>query len=84
MTLKLTNNVTKKEYEFNVEDKNDSRLYYSFEVELEDEMDAGEYDYQLYDDDEIVAHGLCQIGFYTNNNVIYTGNTHTYTQYNSN
>lgn len=82
MTLKLTNNVTKKEYEFNVEDKNDSRLYYSFEVELEDGMDDGEYDYQLYDDDEIVAHGICQIGDYVPQHTIYDNNNQGYTQYN--
>lgn len=81
MTLKLVNNVTKKEYEFEVTDENDSRLYWHFEdLELEENMDDGEYDYLLYDDEELVAQGLCQIGEYTPEHSQYE-NDNNYKQY---
>lgn len=86
MTLKLVNNVSKKEYEFNVTDVGDSKMYYHFEnFTLEDGMDDGEYNYFLFDnDDNLVAQGLVQIGNYVPQNTItYENNKTTYKQYNS-
>ena len=86
MVLKLTNNVSKKTYEYAVNDLNDSKLYYHFDnFVLEDNMDDGEYGYELFDDDEkMVAKGLLQIGLYTSENKVYSENVKTYKQYNSN
>lgn len=86
MVLKLTNNVSKKTYEYTVIDLEDSTLYYHFNnFVLEDNMDEGEYGYELFDDDEkMVAQGLLQIGLYTSENKVYSENVKTYKQYNSN
>lgn len=86
MLLKFINNVSKKEYQFNVTDMEDSKLYYHFEnFTLEDNMDDGEYDYLLFDnDDNLVAKGLVQIGDYVPENTkTYDNNKTTYKQYNS-
>lgn len=86
MTLKLTNNVSKKEYEYTVTDMEDSKMYYHFEnFVLDDNMDDGEYDYFLYDEENtVVAQGLCQIGDYEREETtIYDNNKPTYKQYNS-
>ena len=85
MTLKLRNNLTKVVYTFdNLEDKLTSRLFYTFDLTLQDGMDDGEYTYTLIDEDEhTVATGLVQIGDYTPNNNTYTAQTQNgYIQYN--
>lgn len=65
MILKLTNNVTKTEYEFEVEDKGTSNLFFDFDIVLNDGMADGEYTYKLYNEkDEEIATGLAQIGDY--------------------
>ena len=86
MVLKLTNNVSKKTYEYTVIDLEDSTLYYHFDnFVLEDNMDDGEYNYELFDENEkMVAQGLLQIGLYTSENKVYSENVKTYKQYNSN
>ena len=85
MTLKLFNNLTKKEYTFNnLDDKLTSRLWYTFDITLQPNMDDGEYTYTLYDEDNVIkATGLLQVGDYTPNNNTYTAQTHNgYIQYN--
>lgn len=65
MILKLINNVTKTEYEFEVEDKGTSNLFFEFDVVLYNGMADGEYTYKLYNEkDEEIATGLAQIGDY--------------------
>lgn len=84
MVLKLTNNVSKKTYEYSVNDLDDSILYYHFDnFVLEDNMDDGEYDYELFDDDEkMVAQGLLQVGNYESDHKVYSKETkQTYKQY---
>lgn len=84
MTLKLFNNVTKKEYTFgDLEDKLTSRLWYTFDITLQPGMDDGEYTYTLYDDQNVVkATGLLQVGDYKPNNNTYTAQTQNgYIQY---
>lgn len=79
------NNVTKKEYELtNLDDKLTSRLFYTFDITLEDGMDDGEYSYTLYDEQNVVkATGLLQVGDYKPQNNTYTAETHNgYIQYN--
>lgn len=84
MTLKLTHNVTKKEYTFDVTDANDSRLFYHFSTfQLTEVMNEGTYGYKLYDkDDKEVATGILQIGDYKNNTTQYTKQENGYKQYN--
>ena len=84
MKLVLKSNITKKTWEFTVSDRCDSRLFYHFQnFRLTEQMDDGEYDYELYEDTTLVAQGLLQIGDYENNNITtYTQNGNGYKQYN--
>ena len=86
MLLKLTNNLTKKVYEFdNLDDKLTSRIFYTFDIQLQEPMDDGEYTYDLYDADGLhKATGLLQIGDYTPENKTYSATTseNGYIQYN--
>lgn len=88
MIFRLENNVTKKKYEFTVEDIGDSTLYYHFNMSLVETVDDGEYNYWLYDDEEtnLLAQGICQIGNYqvpSGSTTTYNNNPKTeYIQYN--
>lgn len=65
MTLELTNNLTKnKTLLEGIEDKNNSTLFYSFDICLEGIYEDGEYTYRLLDGEEVKAMGLLQIGDY--------------------
>lgn len=65
MTLELTNNLTKnKTLLEGIEDKNNSTLFYSFDICLEGTYEDGEYTYRLLDGEEVKATGLLQIGDY--------------------
>ena len=65
MTLELTNNLTKnKTLLEGIEDKNNSTLFYSFDICLEGIYEDGEYTYRLLDGEEVKATGLLQIGDY--------------------
>ena len=72
MTFYLQNNVTKREYTYQVTDVNDSTLFYHFTLTLEDNMDEGEYTYRLFKDETQIAQGILQIGDYENNTKKYT------------
>lgn len=84
MTLKFKNNVSKKEYEFTVEDLDDTMMYYHFEnVQLPIGLSDGEYSYELYDaDNKLVAQGLAQIGSYVPENTKKYEKNNSYKQYN--
>lgn len=87
MTLELTNNLTKNSYEFTgITDELTSRLFYTFDITLQSDMDDGEYSYTLKTDDGVIkATGLLQIGEYKPNNNTYTAQTQNgYIQYQSN
>lgn len=65
MTLELTNNLTKNKTVLKgIEDKNNSTLFYSFDICLEGIYEDGEYTYRLLDGEEVKATGLLQIGDY--------------------
>lgn len=82
MLLQLTNQVTKKTYEFEVEELNTSRNYYNFNIELEEGMDDGEYKYILYDEFGVgVSDGTLQIGDYIENKIDYKQENNGYIQY---
>ena len=66
MKLELKNNVDKNIYTFEVDDIEDSAMFYHFTISLPSGIDDGEYNYYLYDEnDKLVAEGLVQIGSYT-------------------
>lgn len=85
MILKLYNNLTKKEETFTeIEDKLTSQLFYHIDLTLVDGMIDGEYTYELYDEDILVAQGLMQIGDYERDieeNKEYNDNKKTYIVY---
>lgn len=64
MILKLINNVTHKEYEIWNDVKGINGYYVYLNIILPDEMDDGEYNYQLIHKNQIIATGLLQIGKY--------------------
>lgn len=81
MVLKFENNVSKKEYEFQVTDKNLSQIWYNFDISLPEGMDDGEYTYTLYEGVTVLATGLVQIGDYVPNKVNYNKDKHEFIQY---
>lgn len=77
MTIRIENEVTHKIYNFeNLTDREDSRLFYHFDITLFEGMDDGIYDYTLLDeDDNVKATGLFAIGDFKAEKTEYTGNT---------
>lgn len=72
MLLKLINNLTKNTVNIGeIEDKLESNLFYTIDVELPDNITEGEYVYELYDNDMVVSRGLLQIGDYNAENKVY-------------
>lgn len=72
MLLKLINNLTKNTVNIGeIEDKLESNLFYTIDIELPDDMTEGEYVYELYDNDMVVSRGLLQIGNYNAENKVY-------------
>lgn len=72
MLLKLINNLTKNTVNIGeIEDKLESNLFYTIDIELPDDMTEGEYVYELYDNDMVVSRGLLQIGDYNAENKVY-------------
>lgn len=72
MTLELTNNLTKNNTVLEgIEDKNNSALFFSFDICLEGIYEDGEYTYRLLDGEEVKATGLLQIGDYKRDANIY-------------
>lgn len=65
MTLEIINNLTKnKTLLEGIDDKNNSTLFYSFDICLGGIYEDGEYTYRLLDGEEVKATGLLQIGDY--------------------
>lgn len=72
MLLKLINNLSKNTVNIGeIEDKLESNLFYTIDIELPDDMTEGEYIYELYDNDMVVSRGLLQIGDYNAENKVY-------------
>lgn len=75
MQFIIKNNITHKEFEYNVTDLNESSIYYTFSINIPDSFDDGEYEYTLKDDgDKIVATGLLRVGDYKQENTQYNNN----------
>ena len=85
MKLLLKNGITKRNFEYSVEDLNESSIYYTFNINIPDSLDDGEYEYTLKDDvDKILATGLMRVGDYKQENKQYINNKDKkYIQYGS-
>ena len=83
MLLKLYNILTKKSYEFIVNDTGNSNINYKINLKLESDMPEGEYSYKLYDNNKLVSRGLAHIGDYFPQTTTYTKTDDNYIQYNS-
>ena len=75
MRLVFKNTVDKREYVFNdLEDINDSKMFFHFNIQLYANMPDGSYEYTLYDNNRKLALGNVQIGEYKQVNTAYTKN----------
>lgn len=85
MKLLLKNNITHNEFEYNMDDLNESSIYYVFNINIPESFDDGEYSYTLKDnEDKIVATGLIRVGDYKQeNNTQYNNKDKKYIQYGS-
>ena len=75
MKLIIKNGITHKEFEYNVTDLNESSIFYTFNINIPDSLDDGEYTYVLKDnEDKIVATGLIRVGDFKQENKEYNNN----------
>ena len=82
MKLLLKNGITHKEFEYNVTDLNESSIFYTFNINIPDSLDDGEYEYTLKDDvDKILATGLIRVGDFKQENKQYINNKDKFIQY---
>lgn len=83
MILRLTNGLTKAEWEYEVEDGRSSSLYYDVELRIDPAMPEGEYAYELINGGDTVARGVLQVGDYRPERTEYSMNKqNTYIVYN--
>lgn len=75
MTLELTNNVSKATYSFEVTDLGNGGIFYSFDIELQDGMADGDYEYRLYEDGKEKGVGIVRIGDYKADTTQYNNHT---------
>ena len=57
-------------------------MFYCFDISLPADIQDGEYEYILLDDDSEVVRGLCQVGDYEPNNTTYNNNDDEIVVYN--
>lgn len=82
MKFIIKNNITHKEFEYSVTDLNESSIFYTFNINIPESLDDGEYSYTLKDDvDKILATGLMRIGDYKTENKEYNNKDKKYIQY---
>lgn len=75
--------MTKKSYDFEgIEDKLESRMFYTLDITLPEDMPDGEYSYVLYDENDTAkATGLIQVGDYKPEKQVYKKSNNDYIQY---
>lgn len=83
MKLIIKNNITHMNFEYSVTDLSESSIYYTFNINIPESYDDGEYEYTLKDDgNKIVATGLIRVGDFKQNNTQYNNNKdNKYVQY---
>ena len=75
MQFIIKNGITHKEFEYSVTDLNESSIFYTFNINIPESYDDGEYEYTLKDDgNKIVATGLIRVGDYKQENTQYINN----------
>ena len=70
MILKIINNLSKNTINYEVNDEKTSSFFYQFSIQLPAECEDGEYTYELYDNEKMIATGILQIGDYQKDNNI--------------
>lgn len=85
MKFIIKNGITHRNFEYSVDDLNESSIYYTFNLNIPDSLDDGEYDYVLKDDlNKTLATGLMRLGDYEQKNKEYNNNKNKkYLQYGS-
>ena len=84
MKLLLKNGITHKQFEYSVEDLNESSIFYTFNINIPERFDDGEYEYTLKDnEDKILATGLIRVGDFKQENKEYNNKDKKYIQYGS-
>ena len=82
MKLLLKNGITHKNFEYNVDDLNESSIYYTFNINIPESFDDGEYEYILKDDlNKTLATGLIRVGDFKQENKEYDNKDKKYIQY---
>ena len=83
MKFIIKNNITHRNFEYSVTDLNESSIYYTFNINIPDSLDDGEYSYTLKDDvDKILATGLIRVSDFKQENTQYNNNKdNKYIQY---
>ena len=82
MQLKLLNKITKKEIELNdIEDTQISNFFHNFKIVLPEDADDGEYEYELSQDEKVIARGLAIIGDFNPERKTFNNSTKTYKTY---
>ena len=82
MKLIIKNGITHKEFEYSVTDLNESSIYYTFNLNIPESMDDGEYEYTLKDDlNKTLATGLIRVGDFKQENKEYNNKDKKYIQY---
>lgn len=84
MKLKLYNNLTKIEYEFDeLQDNLKSNQFYNFKIQLPSGITDGEYTYRLFDEnDKEIALGLLQVGDFERQTIQHNNDKKGYITYN--
>lgn len=82
MKLILKNGITHKEFEYSVTDLNESSIFYTFNINIPESYDDGEYEYTLKDDlNKILATGLIRVGDFKQENTQYNNKDKKIIQY---
>ena len=82
MKLILKNGITKRNFEYSVTDLNESSIFYTFNINIPESYDDGEYEYTLKDDgDKILATGLIRVGDFKQENTQYNNKDKKIIQY---
>ena len=82
MVLKLLNKITKKELELSdIEDTQISNSFFNFKITLPEDAVDGVYEYELSQEDEVIARGLAIIGDFNPERKTFNNSTKTYKTY---
>ncbi len=81
MYIRLYSQYTKKTHTIPVDNAVSDSMFHKLDIHLPNGMEDGIYNYELYDDETIIANGMMQVGDFENNNTSYTVEHNGYQQY---